>query len=293
MIRSMTGYGTGSCGNGDVTVTAEVRTVNHRFLDLHVRITKEYAFIESDIQQLVRARLARGRVDVSVNLSSTRSSGAIVDARVARAYIEAARDLRDEFELKEDVGLDTLLLLPGVVMSREPVDPKAVDGALVELALSGVREALDGAVRMREKEGGALGLDLLSHVENLASMAGGVRALAAAVPEHYRARLQDRLANLLPAGSVDPERLAQEVAMLAERSDISEELSRLESHLAQFAGWVREGGDVGKKMEFLLQETQREVNTILSKAVNLEVTRLGVGMKGEIEKLREQVQNVE
>jgi uncharacterized protein (TIGR00255 family) len=293
MIRSMTGYGTGSCGNGDVTVTAEVRTVNHRFLDLHVRITKEYAFIESDIQQLVRARMARGRVDVSVNLSSTRSSGAIVDARVARAYIEAARGLRSEFELKEDLGLDTLLLLPGVVMAREPVDPKAVDGALVELALSGVREALDGALRMREKEGGALGLDLLSHVENLASMAGGVRTLAATVPENHRARLQDRLANLMPAGVVDSERLAQEVALLAERSDISEELSRLESHLAQFAGWVREGGEAGKKMEFLLQETQREVNTILSKAANLEVTRLGVGMKGEIEKLREQVQNVE
>ena len=289
----MTGYGTGSCQNDDLTITAEVRTVNHRFLDLHVRVPKEYAFLESEIQRVVRSRLARGRVDVSVGVSGTRGASRLVDASAARGYLEAARSLRQEFGLRDELGLDALLLLPGVIVDRETFDPKAADPALLELATACVRGAVDEVVCMREKEGRALRDDLLGHVEGLGSAVSGIRALAAAIPEEHRVRLQERLAQLDASAAVDPQRLAQEVALLAERSDIAEELSRLESHISQFTGWAREGGEVGKKMEFLLQEMQREVTTILSKAGSLEVTRLGVALKAELEKLREQVQNVE
>src|SRR5206468_1325752 len=162
------------------------------------------AFLESEIQRVVRSRLARGRVDVSVGVSGTRGASRLVDASAARGYLEAARSLRQEFGLRDELGLDALLLLPRALVDRE---------------------------------------------------------------------------------TFDPQRLAQEVALLAERSDIAEELSRLESHISQFTGWAREGGEVGKKMEFLLQEMQREVTTILSKAGSLEVTRLGVALKAELEKL--------
>jgi uncharacterized protein (TIGR00255 family) len=159
--------------------------------------------------------------------------------------------------------------------------------------MESLRASLSGVVQMRRQEGEALRSDMRSHLSSISEKAGQARALVPLTIEEYRSRLQERLEQLLPPKVLDPQRLAQEVAILVERSDISEEFARLDSHIAQFGGLLAEGKEVGKKLDFLLQEMQREVNTMLSKSGNLEITRLGIALKADIEKLREQVQNVE
>jgi len=293
MIRSMTGYGTGSSQSEDLTVTAEIRTVNHRFLDLHVRVTKEYAFIEPEIQQVLRAMLSRGRVDASIHVQSSRPTEGRVDAAAARTYVQAARRLKDDLDLDGDLGLDTLMGLPGVLIGREAPDPTAADPRVGRLAAQSVRTAVEGVLGMREREGTALKRELERHLESIRGHTRVIGELAATVPVEYRTRLEARLAELIPAGAFDPQRLVQEVALMADRLDVSEELARLESHVGQFAAWLQDGDQIGKKMDFLLQEMQREANTMLSKTDNVEITRSGIGIKADIEKLREQAQNIE
>jgi uncharacterized protein (TIGR00255 family) len=288
----MTGYGSASGEHGDFAVTAEVRTVNHRFLDLHVRVSKEYAYLEAAIQKALRERLARGRVEATVGIQSTRPPECRIDRAAARSYVEAARSLRNELELDGDLTLDTLLGLPGVVLGREPGERES-DEALLALVLESLARAVAGVLEMREREGAALRADLEQNLEAIRGRTAAIRRVAPAVAAEHRARLEARLQELLPPAAIDPQRLAQEVALLAERSDVSEEVARLESHLEQFSGCLRDGREAGKKLDFLLQEMHREANTVLSKSGNLELTQAGIGIKADIEKLREQAQNVE
>ena len=292
MLRSMTGYGTGSYQSEDTTVAVEVRTVNHRFLDVHIRIPREYSFLEPDIHQLVKSLLSRGRVDISINIQGTRQGEFEVDACVVRSYVEAAKKLKEDFQLEESLDLRTLLRLPGVLKGRDGTE-KDADDPTGPLVLQSLRRAVEGAVKMRAREGEALQADLLRHLESIRDNANRLRELAPLAVVEFNQRFEERLAQLLPQNPLDASRVAQEVALLIEKSDISEELSRLESHLEQFARWMDSGQEVGKRMDFLLQEMQREVNTMLSKTGNLEITRSGIAVKADIEKLREQVQNVE
>ncbi len=294
MIFSMTGYGTSSCQKDDTVVSIEIRTVNHRFLDLHVRIPREYASLEPDVHQMVRSFLMRGRVDVNVTIWETAGPELSINPELVRGYLEAARRIRSEFDLQDSLDLKTLLTLPGVFRDKgmtaewhEPGDD------LLAMLRKSMNEAIQEVVRMRRQEGEALESEMLRYLGSIGEKARSIREKAGSVLEEYRQRLEERLSQLLPNNGIDPQRLAQEVALLAEKSDISEELTRLESHLEQYAGLVKAGREVGKKLDFLLQEMQREANTILSKTGNLEITRIGIAVKADIEKLREQVQNVE
>jgi uncharacterized protein (TIGR00255 family) len=295
MVRSMTGFGTATFQGGDAAVTVEVRTVNHRFLDLHVRVPREYGSVEAEIHQCVRSLLTRGRVDINVNIQGSSRAEMLLDHEVARNYLRAASKLKEEFHLEDSIDLRTLLSLPGVFRGKDGADDeKPISDDLFKASvLQVLREALDGVLRMRAREGEALGKDLAQHLENLRIRLEEVRKLAPTLALEYQQRLQERLAQLLPQTGLDATRLAQEVALLAEKTDISEELNRLESHLEQFSGWLDSKQEVGKKMDFLLQEMQREINTMLAKTSNMEVTRSAIAMKADIEKLREQVQNVE
>lgn len=294
MIVSMTGYGKATSQKDDTVVTAEIRSVNHRFLDLHVRLGREFAFLESDIQQIVRNHVARGRVDVSVSVQTGTPIEAMVNAAAVRSYVESAAKLREQFQFQDSLDLRTLLTLPGVLQSKEALTIDGLAGSNVpEMVKQAVREALDGAVAMRKLEGEALTNDMVRHLESIRERAGCIENLAPATVNECRKKLEDRLAQQLPPTGLDPQRLAQEVAILADRCDISEEIARLKSHLDQYASLLETGAEVGKKLDFLLQEMQRETNTILSKAANLEITRQAIAAKAEIEKLREQVQNVE
>jgi uncharacterized protein (TIGR00255 family) len=295
MVRSMTGYGTGSCQTDDLSVVVEARAVNHRFFDLHLRIPREYLFLEPEVQQLVRGLVRRGRLEVNVGIQTSRRGDSLVDVEAARAYMEAAARLREELHVDDSLDLRTLLSLPGVVYNRDSrsLPPVEANAAAGELVMQSVRQALEGVIRMRELEGEALRRDLGQQLEGIAQNAKQIRALAPQTVIDYRQRLTARLAQIVPQNGIDPQRLAEEVALVAERCDVSEELTRLESHLDQFSDWMTSSNEVGKRMDFLLQEMQREANTILSKTTHLEITRAGVAIKADIEKLREQVQNVE
>jgi uncharacterized protein (TIGR00255 family) len=292
---SMTGFGSGLSQKGGVSVAVEIRTVNHRFLDLHIRLSREYSLLETEIQQAIRSALSRGRVDVSVTIQSTAPAELLINKDLAKGYMEAARTLRQELQLTDTLELRTLLILPGVVQNKDSLDiVQGGESNLREALLESLQAALEGVVRMRRQEGEALRSDMGRHLTSIAEKSAQARASVPSTVEEYRSRLQERLEQLLPPKVVvDPQRIAQEVAILAERSDISEEFARLDSHISQFTGLLESGKEAGKKMDFLLQEMQREVNTMLSKSGNLDITRLGIAFKADIEKLREQVQNVE
>ena len=294
MILSMTGFGTGICQKGEVSVTVEIRTVNHRFLDVHIRLGREYTFLESEIQQMIRGTMSRGRVDVSVAVQSSTPPELLIDAVLARGYAEAARRLREELAMSDTLDLRTLLMLPGVVQNRDCATlAESVENQLRDATLESLRASIESVLQMRGREGEALRSDMLSHLESISEKAARARSFVPDTVADYRARLQERLDQLLPPNVLDPQRLAQEVAILVDRSDISEEFTRLDSHIAQFNALLSDGAEVGKKLDFLLQEMQREVNTMLSKSGNLEIKRLGIAIKADIEKLREQAQNVE
>jgi uncharacterized protein (TIGR00255 family) len=294
MLSSMTGFGSGTRGAEKATVTVEVRTVNHRSLDIHIRVPREFGAVEIPLQQVVRDRLRRGRVDVSVTVEAADRPKFGVSLETAREYLGAAKLLQESLGLADNVSLRTLLSLPGVVEARNGESGAlSADRSLVQMLTEAAVEAVDSVVRMRRQEGEALAREMALHLDGLAQSVAQVRELVPGTVEAYRQRLEDRLKQLLGGAVVDPQRIAQEVAVMAEKSDISEELARLESHLAQYRSLLSEGKDVGKRLDFLLQEMQRETNTILSKSPHLEITRFGLAMRADVEKLREQVQNLE
>ncbi len=294
MILSMTGFGSAASQEGGTTVAVEVKTVNHRFLDTHVRLGREYASLETEIQQVVRSLIGRGRVDVNVTIRSAAPAELLIDSEMARAYIAAAGRLAQEFQFADGLELKTLLTLPGVVQDRDvKLTEETPDVALREAVIASLRQALQSVMEMRRREGEALKADMVCYLSSIAEKNKSIKVLLPSTVEEYRSKLEERLAQLLTQKALDPQRLAQEVAILAERSDVSEEIARLDSHVAQYHELLESTKEAGKKLDFLLQEMQREVNTILSKTGNLEITRLGIAIKADIEKLREQVQNVE
>jgi uncharacterized protein (TIGR00255 family) len=295
MVQSMTGYGTVSLQQEGAALSVEIRTTNHRFLDLHVRLAREYGFLETEISQLVREALKRGRVDVSVAIQAGIPADCLINVGTARSYVEAAERLRNELPVEGNLDLKTLLSLPGVVQSQSAFTPDRPEaGAEIRrFVLCGVRQALHTVVAMRAQEGRALESEMLGYLASIREKMAAVRNFMPDIVLEYRQRLEERLKCLVPQFAPDPQRLAQEVALLADKTDISEEISRLGSHLDQYGDVLRDGREAGKKLDFLLQEMQREINTMLSKTGHLEVTRLGIAVKADIEKLREQAQNVE
>jgi uncharacterized protein (TIGR00255 family) len=292
MILSMTGYGTGSAQKENASVSVEIKTVNHRFLDLHLRIPREYHFMEGEIQQLVRGALDRGRVDVSVSVQNAAEGAFEINANLLKWYLEAAGKLRQEYNFQDSLDLKTVLSLPGILQAKESI--REQDSAVtLELLRKGVADALEGVLRMRIQEGEALLADMRRNLAAMEENAGRIRGISADSAAEHLKKLRDRLDQLLPQGGMDPQRLAQEAALLADKYDISEELARLTSHIEQYYSLMDSEEKVGKKLDFLLQELQREANTILSKSGNLEVSNLAIAIKTDIEKLREQVQNVE
>jgi uncharacterized protein (TIGR00255 family) len=291
MILSMTGYGSGSAQKDDASISIEIRTVNHRFLDLHIRLSREFLFLEGEIQQMVRGALDRGRVDVNATIQNTAVSKFQVNYSLVRSYLEAAERLRDELKIQDSVDLKTLLGLPGVLQNEDGAQTDS--RILSDLIEKSMRQALDGVLQMRRQEGEALRADMARNLSSIKESAGHIHLLSTNSATEYLQKLRDRLAQLLPQGGIDPQRLAQEAALIADKCDISEEVARLESHITQYHALMDSKEKVGKKLDFLLQEMQREANTILSKSGNLEISGHAITIKTDIEKLREQVQNVE
>jgi len=295
MIRSMTGYGNNSIWREDLAVSAEIRSVNHRFLDLHVRLPREFGFMEPEIVRALRDVLSRGRIDLSLTIQTTMPPDVLLNIPLARNYMAASNRLQEEFQFSEGLDLKTLLGLPGVVQSKDTSTARgeSVDQATTGTVMDAVRRALSEVMRMREQEGQALAAEVRQHMANLRAQLEAMDPYITVAMAEYQEKLLARLAQILPGPLVEPQRLAQEVALVAEKTDITEELARLRSHLDQFSGLTDSDSAAGKEMDFLIQEMQREVNTALSKTTHIEITRIAIAMKAGIERLREQVQNVE
>ena len=292
MLKSMTGFGTGRARAGEEEISVEVRAVNHKHLEVKVRTPRELSALEPLVLKAVRARCARGAVDVAVRRSSGTASGAVptVDAAMARAWREALRSVSRAVELPDAPNAAQIANQPGVVRMEEPVTDLAVAEGALEHALA---EALDALVAMREREGRALEADLSARLARVATLSAEVAALAPRTVEAYRARLQERLTELLKGAPVDEARLVQEVGLFAERTDGAEEATRLQAHLEAFRGFLAASEPSGRRMDFLVQEMHREVNTTGSKSQSTEISTRIVELKAELERIREQVQNVE
>jgi uncharacterized protein (TIGR00255 family) len=293
-MKSMTGFGRGSVTGDNFNVAVEIKTVNNRYLDIHLRLNQELSPLEMSIRKIISGRLSRGRVDLNINFERTAATAYEVNRSLIAGYIKALRDIQTEFNLAGDVDINTLTRLPGALAStREGLDETVT--ATVERAL---QQALDDLERMRAVEGAALADEMRTRLANIEAAVPTIEGAAAGLVDAYRQRLQKRITELLARGGnqnieLDAGRLAQEVAYLADRSDISEELARLRSHLEQFRSAVNAEGEVGKRLDFLLQELNREANTVLSKSTEVSIKEAGLVIKAEVEKLREQVQNVE
>ena len=300
-IISMTGFAQARAERDGSSVRINLRSVNHRFLDLHLRMPDGFEVFESRIRQAIRNRLRRGHVDVNIYYEAGGTGAIEVNHDLVESYMKAVERLRQEFGVKTEPDLVALFRLPGVVAApgaasdlRSEEEQERL-GEQVEACLEQALNKLDG---MRRSEGQALTMEMQGILGQIATRTVEIETLTERVRPAIARRLAERLEELLKGVQLDPIRLAQEAAMIAERSDVSEELARLRSHVEQFGKLLAGAGEAGKKLDFLLQEMQREANTLLSKTPGVEseglaITGLALEVKSDIEKLREQAQNVE
>lgn len=292
MLKSMTGYGRGEASAPGRKFTVELKAVNHRFNEVVLRLPRSLSPLEDRIRRLIQSRVARGRVDgfFGVEECGEKTATVNVDKALAAAYYKAMKELQESLDIEGKIKLKHVISLPGVMVVEEPAED-------VEGWWPAVKKAVEGAVQnlvqMRAVEGEQLAGDLLKRVEQVTLLSEKIRERSPVVVEEYRERLGVRLNDFLKEGGLEADRLAAEAALFAERSNITEETVRLESHLKQVRACLGAGESVGRKLDFLIQEMNREINTIASKANDLEIGRWVVEVKSELEKIREQVQNIE
>jgi uncharacterized protein (TIGR00255 family) len=293
-IRSMTGFAQvkGQL-EGGTAFTLSIKSVNHRFLDIHFRLPANADSLEMSLRRVLKEKLARGHVDVNLSFEQSGNVPLTLNRQLVAAYVQAFRAAAIEARIAAEPDLNAVLRLPGALdSSAAPAEAEITPAVLAK-----IEEALLNLNRMREEEGRAMDRELRERMAHLRSGCTEVRKHREAVLKTYSERLKSRLQEWL-GSSIDQDRIVQEAALLADRSDIQEELVRLENHVQHFLGLLDAGGEVGKKLDFLLQEMNREANTLLSKTSGLagdavRITEAGLAMKADIEKVREQVQNIE
>ena len=292
-MKSMTGYGRGAVAGDNFSAAVDLKTVNNRFLDIHLRLSGELAALEPSIKKRISSRLSRGRVDAAITFERTAQAAYELNRPLIAGYLGALREMQNEYQIPGEVDINLLARLPGALQpARDALDDTMVAG--IEQALD---EALAELERMRQQEGEALQNEMRERLDRIEALIPAIEGAASGVAETYRQRLQKRIGELLNRETqvieLDQARMAQEIAYLADRSDVSEEMVRLKSHLQQFREALYSANETGKMLDFLLQELNREANTTLSKSTELSIKEAALGIKAEVEKLREQVQNVE
>lgn len=292
MIRSMTGFGRADISGTSYRVACEVKGVNHRFFDLYLRLSRKYAVLEDKIRDKVKQYIARGRIEMSLNIERIEKSEhhLKVDKDLAIAYYRYLIELAEYLSISPDFNVIDIFRLPEV-FSLE--DEKEDIEQLWDTVSTAVEEAINGLLKMREKEGQNLRKDILARNEQVRKMVAALEERSAAIPGEYADKLRKRLADLVPELTLDETRIGQEIAIFADKANITEEIVRLRSHIQQLTGLFDVGGAVGRKGDFLVQEMFREINTIGSKANDVTVSKLVVEVKAELEKMREQLQNIE
>ena len=298
MIKSMTGFGRGRYEGNTFACTVEIKSVNHRFLDPHVRLPSELSELELLIRRWIQNRIKRGRIDLILTVEKNETLSFGLNPSVLQAYLSAFEQLRTNFGIHGEIDPVQLLRTPGI-LNLESVN---LSGEALDVTQKGIEQAVQAALQaldaMRGEEGKALCSDILRRLQIIETEASSIKSMTVGALSSYQERLQIRLGELLKGAPLDPARVVQEAAFYVERSDISEELTRLESHVEQSRGLLTNGQDVGKTMDFLLQEMNREATTILSKTTGMvgggmDISNKAILIKSEIEKIREQAQNLE
>ena len=292
MISSMTGFGRATVASDGREITIELKSVNHRYLDLAFRMPRHIGFIEDVLRQLLTGQLSRGHVDIFVNYRNTRTDAraVVIDEALMGAYLSAARKAAAQYELRDDITLSAAMRFPDVT---DVIEAEEDRDAVAALAREAALRAVTAMKRMRAGEGERLCNDLLNRVTTVESIAGKIDVRALFVVEEYRTKLSERIESMLGGVEVDRTRLATEVALFADKASINEELVRLASHITEMRKVLGADEAAGRRLDFIVQEMNREFNTIGSKANDAEITSLVIAGKGEIEKIREQVQNIE
>jgi uncharacterized protein (TIGR00255 family) len=289
----MTGFGRGAVIETGYAVTVELKTVNNRFLDVALRLSGEMQQLESTIKRLIGNRLSRGRVDVNLQFDRAEEINYEINRPLIEGYLAAMKTMQDEFALAGEPDLNVVARLPNVLVPRK----EEMSDEFVVAVENAVNLALDDLEKMRDNEGQMLSAELESRLSEIEKRLSPIESEAGNVTDEYRQKLTKRIGEMLAKSNsqieIDQSRLAQEVAYLSDRSDISEETSRLRSHIDHFRQIMKDEKEVGKRLDFLTQELNREANTIASKTGNLTIKEHALAIKSEIEKIREQVQNVE
>ncbi len=298
MIRSMTGYSRVEVEEEGYALTVSIRGTNHRFLDPQLRLPASLEALEPGVRRVLKEHILRGHVEITLGFSGLGANEFGIDRQLLAVYLKGYQTLKQEFGSAGEPDLMALLRIPGMIVTGNgDMAPETLD-RIRQMLESALTKALVQLNEMRAREGESLGRDLQARLARLEALRRSVSHLAEKVPNYYKQRLESRIRDLAGSGEMDGGRIAQEVAYLASRSDIAEELTRFQSHLDQVRQLLAESSEVGKKLDFLLQEMNREANTLLSKTtdvpeVGLEISRQAIEMKTEIEKLREQALNIE
>ncbi len=292
MIKSMTGFGRGHQVLNGRDITVEIRSVNHRYYEFSSRLPRSLGYVEDKLKTLLQGRISRGKVEVSVLINNVEAADEkiTINHEIVKEYIDAMRSVKDEFGLVDDLSLSNILRIPDAFTV---VKTETDEEQLWEDIRSTAEEALEHFISMRENEGERMKQDVLSRLAKIEEWVGVVETRSPMVVEDYRKRLYDKMCEVLSSTNIDENRILMEAGIFSEKTAVDEETVRLRSHIAQFRGMLESGEPVGRKLDFLVQEMNRETNTIGSKVQDIEVTRIVVDQKSEIEKIREQIQNIE
>ena len=288
----MTGYGRNQATVDDRDILVEIRSVNNRYYDFSARIPRAYGYLEEKLKNLLQGSISRGKVEICVSVYNTESKDEFIEVNksVAKGYIQALRQVNEELALKDDLTLSQLIKLPDVFSVKKIID----DEELIWTSVKTVADtALEKFVQMRETEGEKLKEDVISRLDTITEMIRVVAERSPTITENYRNRLFTKLKEVLSDNNIDEQRILLEAAIFSEKIAVDEETVRLKSHIDQFRELLDLSEPVGRKLDFLVQEMNREANTIGSKSQDIEITRIVVDIKSEIEKIREQIQNIE
>ncbi len=291
MIKSMTGYGKSNMSKNLREYQVEIKSVNHRYLDVSVKMPRSLSYLEEEIKKAISSKLTRGKVDVFITFNNNSLEGRDIkiNTEIARMYIKELRDLAESEGIVADIPVTEISKLPDVLTIQNNQDDETIKNELLEVS----SKAIDNLVDMRKVEGEKIAQDLLVRIQDIEKKVKKISSLSTGLIEEYVVKLNTRIKDLLQDQEIDEARLAQEVVIYADKCSIEEEVTRLNSHIYQFRELLNSNEAMGKKLDFMIQEMNRETNTIGSKANNLEITNEVINMKTQLENIREQVQNIE
>lgn len=291
MIKSMTGYGKSSLSINSREYQVEIKTVNHKYIDTNIRIPRIISYLEDDVRKLITSKLKRGKVDVLITFENfNKEDNEIkINKELAKMYIESFKNLAEEENLSTNIEVTEITKLPDVLIVKNTIDEEQIKAELLQV----VEEALNKLIEMRQNEGNRISVDILDRILQIEEKNEEIFSLSTGLIREYVVKLETRIKELLKTEELDKSRLMQEIVIYADKCSVEEEVTRLRSHISQLRELISSKEPTGKKMDFLIQEMNRETNTIGSKANNLEITNRVVDIKTILEDIREQVQNIE